>query len=515
VVQQCDQHLRLHSLPYLSFYNQKTGIGGGYGSAKASTALWKALRDLKNPKLSEAADLETILRDGTWDQFGMTQDEAEFLFDQTEQGTLQAAQFNALVGTARGKVFSNKAQAAVRLWMGMFSYTEQLNRRATSLAAYRLEKERALAQGIPEEQAIAEAIDAARTAVNTAQGEYAMFNRPAMARGNILQYLFVYKQFTILTVELLRNMPLKGQLMMLGFLLLLSGLKGLPFAEDLMDIVDTIAQMLGLKMASIEKELATWIDDVAPGMTPIVMKGVLDRMTGATISTRVGMGDLIPLTGAFRAGASPTQELQDFAGPVFGGISGLVGTSASLTQYGAEVLGLRDDTTSLNGILRNAPVAAVRAIADGFTYWADGRITNARGQVVSADVGTLTILSRMMGFYPAIATEQNDIVRLSKYVAEYSKAIKADYVQAYVKAQLDGNTERMAQIRADVAAWNESAKGTGLEVTQFVRSANRAANEAQRPTVLRYLKSAPKNVRPETLEMLELNGIDPQELRQP
>ena len=507
--------LPTHSLPYLSFYSQKTGLGGGYGPSKAATELWRALRDMKNPRLSEAGDLDEILRDGTWDQYGMTQDEAEFLFQQTEAGTLQAAQFNALVGTARGKVFSNKAQAAVKMWMAMFSYTEQLNRRATALAAYRLEKERALAQGIPEEQAIAEAIEAARTAVNTAQGEYAMFNRPAMARGNILQYLFVYKQFTILTVELLKSMPVQGQLMMLGFLLLLSGLKGLPFAEDLMDIVDTLAQMLGLKMASVEKELATWIDAVAPGMTPFVMKGVLDRMTGATISTRVGMGDLIPLTGAFRAGASPAQELQDFAGPVFGGISGLVGTAASLTQYGGEVLGLRDDTTSLTGILRNAPVAAVRAIADGFVYWSDGRITNAKGQVVTPDVGALTVITRMMGFYPAIASEQNDIVRLSKYTAEYAKAIKADYVQAYVKARLDGNTERMAQIQADVAAWNESAKGTGLEIAQFVRSANRAANEAERPTVLRYLKSAPKNVRPETLEMLRLNGIDPAELTQP
>lgn len=507
--------LPTHSLPYLAFYSQKTGMGGGYGNSKAATALWKALRDTKNPKLAEAADFETIMREGTWDKYGLTQDEAAFLFEQTEQGTLQAAQFNALVGTARGKVFSNKAQAAVKLWMGMFSYTEQLNRRATALAAYRLEKERVLAQGLPEEQAIAEAIEAARTAVNTAQGEYAMFNRPAMARGNIFQYLFVYKQFTILTVELLRNMPLKGQLMMLGFLLLLSGLKGLPFAEDLMDVVDTVAQKLGLKMGSIEKELSEWIDAVAPGATPYVMRGWIDRATGATISTRVGMGDLLPLTGAFRAGASPAQELQDFAGPVFGGISGLIGTSANLARYGAETIGLADDTTSLTSIMRNSPVAAMRAISDGLVYWADGRITNAKGQVVTQDVGVLTILSRMMGFYPAIATEQNDIVRLSKYTAEYAKAIKSTYVQAYVKASLDNDSERMAQIRADVGAWNESAEGTGLEISQFTRSANRAANEAGRPTVLRYMKSAPRNVRPETLELLQLNGIDPQELTQP
>jgi len=504
-----------HSLPYLASYNPTRGFGGGYGMVKSGNALLKALRDTRSPKLAEAEDFAKIMEEGTWGQYGLTEDEAQFLFEQTEQGTLQAAQFNALVGTARGKVFSNKGQAAVKLWMSMFSYTEQLNRRATALAAYRLEKNRALGQGLSEEQAIEKAVEAARTAVNTAQGEYAMFNRPKMARGPVLQYVFVYKQFTIITVELLRNMPRDGRLMMLGFLLLLSGLKGLPFAEDLLDVVDTLAQMLGLPMASVEKAAAEWIDSVAPGMSPYVLKGVLDKMTGATVSTRVGMGDILPLTGIGRAGASAIQELQDFAGPVAGGMVGLVGTAGSLLQYGAEAIGLRPDTTSFTSILRNAPLAAVRAIADGFVYMDDGRITNAKGQVVTADVGMHTVIARMMGFYPAIATEQNDIVRLSKYVAEYSKAVKADYVQAYVKAKLDGDAARMAEIQADVAAWNENARGTGLEITQFVRSANRAAIEAERPTALRYLKSAPKNVRPETLELLRLNGIDPQELTQP
>ncbi len=334
---------------------------------------------MKNRNLSEAAFLNDILREGTYDRYNLTEDEAQFLFQQTEEGTLQAAQFNALVGTARGKVFNNKAQAAIKLWMEMFSYTEQFNRRVTALAAYRLEKERALAQGLTEEQAIRAATEAARTAVNTAQGEYAMFNRPEMARGNVLQYVFMYKQFVIVTVQLMRSLPVKGQLMMLGFLLLTSGLKGLPFAEDIFDIVDTIAQKLGLKMASVEKEITEWVDSVAPGMTPYLMRGVLDRMTGATMSTRLGMGDLVPLTGAFRAGADPAREVSDFAGPVFSGISGLVGMAGSLGKYGAEVIGLRDDVTTINGILRDSPVAALRAMGDSYAYLNSGMITNAQG----------------------------------------------------------------------------------------------------------------------------------------
>lgn len=497
-----------HSMPYLSYYNTKRGFGGGYGESKAAAALWKAAADVKNPDLSDAGFLNDMLQQGTYDRFGLTEDEAAFLFDQTEQGTLQAAQFNALVGTARGKVFNNKAQAAIKAWMSLFSYTEQMNRRTTALAAYRLEKERALAQGIPLEQAIVEAAEAARTAVNTSQGEYAMFNRPEMARGNVLQYIFMYKQFVIITVQLLRALPVKGQLLMLGFLLLTSGLKGLPFAEDIFDIVDTISQKLGLKMASVEKEIAEWVDSVAPGMTPYVMRGLMDRMTGATMSTRLGMGDLVPLSGAFRAGADPAREAADFAGPVFAGITGLVGMAGNLAKYGAEVTGLRDDTTSFNTILRESPIAAMRAIGDAYAFTSSGQITNMRGQVVSKEAPVHVILARVLGFYPAIATEQNDIVRLSKYVTEYNKAIKAEYVGAYVKAKMAGDTERMQQITDDVRQWNEDAKGTGLEISTFVKSANRAAREAERPTVERYLKSAPKGMRPETMELLRIHGLE-------
>lgn len=500
--------LATHSLPYLSYYNSARGFGGGYGESKVAAALFRAARDVKNRNLSEAAYLNDIV-EGRIDpaQFNLTADEAEFLFRQTEEGTLQAAQFNALVGTARGKVFNNKAQAAIKLWMEMFSYTEQFNRRVTALAAYRLEKERALAQGLSEDRAINAATEAARVAVNTAQGEYAMFNRPEMARGNVLQYVFMYKQFVIVTVQLMRSLPVKGQLMMLGFLLLSSGLKGLPFAEDIFDIVDTIAQKLGLKMASVEKEITEWIDSVAPGMTPFLMRGVLDRVTGATMSTRLGMGDLVPLTGAFRAGADPAREVSDFAGPVFSGISGLVGMAGSLARYGAEVVGLRDDLTTINGILRDSPIAALRAMGDSYAYLNSGMITNTQGQVVSKEAPYHVIFARLMGFYPAIASEQNDIVRLSKHVADYAKAIKAEYVSAYVKATLEGDRERANQVASAVRDWNEGAEGTGLTIRTFEKDAARAAIDAGRPTAIRYLRSAPKQMRPETIELLQAYGL--------
>lgn len=501
-----------HSLPYLSFYNSAQGYGGGYGSSKAGAALFNAAKDIGNPNMADDKFLAEMVRNGTHAEYGLTANEAMFLLNATEQGILQAAQFNALIGTARGKVGDNRTQKAIQIWMSMFSYTEQMNRRTTALAAYRLERDRALAEGKSELEAAFAAEEAARKAVNYSQGEYAMFNRPEMARGNFMQYVFMYKQFAIITVQLLKAMPLQGRMLMLGLLFLSAGIRGLPFAEDIMDLLDTLLQKLGLKVASVEKAAIDAIEAIAPGVSPYVMNGLINKTVGATVSTRLGMGDLVPLTGAFRAGASPIRELENFAGPVWGALAGLTGTAASLTRYGAETIGIKDDTTSMVSILRDAPLAAVRSVGDAYAYTTDGMITNRKGQVVSSDVTPMLIATRLLGFYPNVATEQNDIVRLSKQVAEYAKEVKAGYVQAYVKASLADDAARMREIEGYVEEWNIDAEGTGLEISNFGASARRAAREAAKPTVVRYLKSAPKNVKPETVQLLEAAGYDVAEL---
>jgi hypothetical protein len=220
------------------------------------------------------------------------------------------------------------------------------------------------------------------------------------------------------------------------------------------------------------------------------------------------MGDLLPLTGVFKAGADPAREAEQFIGPVFSGLTGLIATAGAMGSYGAEAIGLKDDVTSGLGILRNSPSSALRAVGDGISYLADGRITNMQGKVIANNAPAHVIIARFLGFYPAIATQQNDIVRLQKQTAEYAKAIKADYVNAYVQAKLDGDTARMNQVKGYVEGWNKDAEGTGLEITKFGMSAERAAREAKRPTALRYIKSAPKGIRPETRELLTIYGLD-------
>lgn len=501
-----------HSWTYMSSYNHARGFGLGFGVGKSGTALWQAMRDVKNASFAESAFIEKILADNSYGKYNLTKDETEFLLDQTLKGTLQAAQFNALLGTARGRVNDNRMAAGIKAWMYMFSYTEQLNRRTTALAVYRLEKARALASGYTEQEAKASALKNAQKAVNTSQGEYAMYNRPEMARGNVMQYLFMYKQFAIISVQLLKGLSPGGRAAFIAMLIIMSGIKGIPFADDLMDLADTLMQKFGIKRASVEKSLIELFDTVAPGSSPVVMRGLFDTLTGATFSTRLGSGDLIPLTGAFKGGADPMRELQNFAGPVVGAITGVFGMGASMIRYGGEAVGILPDVTSINGILRESPIALARSLGDSWTYYQDGSISTPQGKIVSNNVSPTLILSRALGFYPAIATKENDIVRIGKAVSGYQTDVRMAFTTAYVKAALSNDTERMQEIAAQVNEWNQDSVGTGLDIRNFGRNANRAVMEARRPTAIRYLKTAPRNVRPEIRELMDIYGITDEDL---
>ncbi len=522
-----------HTIPYLGSYNPNRGYGGGFGFAKSAGAMSRAAYNAGNGKL---ADYDYMVRvanptgdptlqaeaDRLQQQHGLSPDEAAAMLDATGAGVLQAAQFNALVGTSRGGRSSNNFNGLIKTWMIAFSYTEQLNRRSTFLASYRLERERILADSrygtnidnLPVEdraEVQLQAQEFATKSVNTSQGEYAMYNRPEMARGNVAQYIFMYKQFVIISVQLMKGMDKKGRLAMLTMLFLMSGMKGLPFADDIMDLIDTLAQKFGIKMKSVEEETARLVDAFIPGASPIFMRGVLDKYTGATISTRLGFGDLIPLSGAFKAKSHAGEywrEAENFFGPVFSGMTGLFGTGAQLLRYGAETVGLKDDTTRFTDILRDVPSSAVRGLVDGMTYLHDGKITRADGTVLDNEVGVVTSVARMMGFYPYQVMVQNDIIRMTKQSQAYVQDMKAHYRQAYIKAKMEGDRGEVRRILNFVKEWNRENKGTEFYFKDFVASSNKSLKSAKKNSINRYKKFAPKTLRPTVDELLDIYGVE-------
>jgi hypothetical protein len=333
-----------------------------------------------------------------------------------------------------------------------------------------------------------------------------------MARGNFAQYIFMYKQFVIISVQLMKGLPRGGRIYMLGMLLLLSGMKGLPFADDIFDLVETLAQKFGIKMSTIEVEMSKLADAVVPGSAPFVMRGILDPVLGATFSTRLGFGDLIPLTGFFKAknnSGEYWQEAKNFAGPVYSGIEGLFGTGSQLVRYGAEAVGLKDDTTRFTDILRDSPSAAVRGVFDAFSYMDDGRITRTDGTVLTKDVGGWTTFWRMLGFYPYSVSLQNEAIRAGRQQQAYVKSLKSHYIQAYTKARLDNDRAEMKRILDFVKEHNKDVgPKSEFYFRNFLGSANRSFKSANMNALDRFRKFAPKTQRQTIDELSNLWGIE-------
>lgn len=505
--------LATNVLPSFSGYNQKNAFGGGFGWSMSSVEVTRALNITKGFGQSEIKFWDDLLANpDKLKASGFTETEARFMQKEIGGGTMQAALTNSLLGSARGKFRSGATKAAAETWMSLFNYTEQHSRRATGLAAFRMAYARALVEGKDAATAFEIADKFAVDMIDNTLGEYGMYNRPAMFRGDVRQFMFMFKMFPVNSIQMLAALPRKEQLLALGILALFSGLKGLPFAEDLMDLLDAIAQGLGLGpnrvwRGSAEKSLAEALDAIAPGMTPILMRGLLNTITPANVADRVSLSNIIPGTGITLAGADVGRDLIEIAGPVASFLQGAVAMGANTVRYVGGKTGVLDDTTSFNKIARESPIAMLRAVGDMMAYNNAGAIVSQKGFVVSEDLHLGTMLTRALGFYPASAVAENDVVRLSKRIGDYQKDVAATYRGLYITAKIGKDDERAAEVMQMVRDWNEAATGSGLEIRNFQQSANRALREARRTATERFLRTQPRAMRPETERTLEMYGI--------
>jgi hypothetical protein len=156
--------------------------------------------------------------------------------------------------------------------------------------------------------------------------------------------------------------------------------------------------------------------------------------------------------------------------------------------------------------LRDNPITAARLFGDALAYSQSGAVVDRRGYVVSGDANAATIITRLLGFYPAAAANQYSIIRISKRITDYQKEVTAGFRQGWIKAKIENDPERARAIEEAVREWNSAAKGTGLEVKNFVQNSNKALREARRPAKERLLRSAPKAAREDLESVADLLG---------
>ena len=486
-------------MPYMMSHNSRNGFGGGFGTGAVVSEYHRALTQVGAPgiaisKYNSAEYYEGLVNNPTeLAASGLTRDEAMFLSLEIREGKLIPAQANALLGTARAGISNPLVLRGIDVFMAPFNRTEQASRRAAGLAAFRL----ALRRNNGDVDA---ARDFAIQSLDLTLGEYSVLNRPPAWRDGIQSFLYMYKVYPTTTIQLFRRLDKKGQMIMLGSLWLVAGVAGFPFAEDIEDLVDTISQMLGLQMGSVRAEFAKTIDSVAPGLSPAILKGFINGYLGvpADVAGRFSQGDFLPGTGILLAGATVEQEFKDIAGP-------MPSMAIGLATFARDLIATPfSERQTFADTLRGAPITAFRMASDAYTYWDNGAVVDKRGYVITPDMNAGTIITRLLGFYPEAAAKEYEAIRVAKRVGNYQKDVVASYRYAWVKAMQTGNRAYARDIEQSVAEWNKGAKGTSLEIKDFVRNSQRALKEARLSATQRTLRSTSTAGREDTARIMDL-----------
>lgn len=371
-----------------------------------------------------------------------------------------------------------RINAFLTLWGSMFSLAEGFNRKLTFIAAYKV------AQANGEKNAYQFAV----RAVNETQGIYNKVNRPNWARGPVGRTVLTFKQFSIMYVELLSRMVKKGgpegkraALIMLAVLMLASGEEGLPFAQDLDDLIDTVGQMFGLDTNMKRWKRRHAHEIIGKELGDLFMYGISSHLP-LDFAGRLGMGNLIPGTALLKPSAEGGRGRE--VAEVFGPAAGL------LTQIGDAY-----DAASEGNVgkaAQNLSPTAIKNLAAGLEMAKKGQATDAKGRKVTETTGTDAYF-KAIGFNPTVVAQEHRKTMPVQQDIALQKKTEASIVDLWAQALAEGDNKAAEKQQQRLTEWNRVNPDTPIKITsdQIRNKARQLATEKD----ARLLKQAPREMR--------------------
>ena len=434
------------TFPYLSQF------GGGQAAAEITKAIPYAMgkREIADRDLRDA--LKRASQDGIVDA-----QEIFHLYSMGAQSTSDAlaSALSRIPGAGKlvkegGARARASLDAFLTLWGSMFSLAERFNRKLTFIAAWNM----AVANGTRDPYAFAV------LAVNETQGIYNKVNRPNWGRNSVGRTILTFKQFSIMYLEMLTRMWKHGgpegkraTIMMLAILMLVSGEEGLPFVDDLDDLIDTIGQRLfgsDTNMKRFKRSAAHEL--LGKEMGDLLLYGISSKLP-LDISGRLGLGNLIPGTGMLKPSdtAQRTREVAEVFGPAAGVVAQVVDAFDAMENNGV-----------LGGAKAMAP-KAVRDLAAGLEMASKGYSTDMMGRKVT-DTTLLDAGLKSIGFNP---TRVANVHRKSMPVQQdigLQKKREAAIVDAWARAIIDGDDAKVNEAIAKLETWNTRNPNTPIVI---------------------------------------------------
>lgn len=364
------------------------------------------------------------------------------------------------------KGVSNKTRQAVELAGSMFSGAERANRIVSFIAAYRLAKNQKVMEKAgkilgdnPLWQAEAKDFTPeafARWVIDETHFRMGKINRPRFFRGPGAA-LLQFKSFTVNMLELqyrlaVKNGPegKKALAYLIGGMVATAGVWGIPFGEDLREIIEALYAWATEKDLDLERELREVIYATTGSalLAEGVNRGAL-RSTGVDMSRRLGMGGILP-----------TDTIKSFAGGEARGANDIFGIPWDLTLgRGGQAAEYwkRDQTALALGevmptFIRN-PIHAYSWATDGIRSQTTGRVFMTADQLNGLDIALKAI-----GFTPTKVTRAREKHWTQYRIGQAVRDLQANYYTKLAMAIADGDRDRVAELRAEIAEHNRSAE---------------------------------------------------------
>ncbi len=433
----------------------------------AVAALTKAMRDV---------------RFGNRGQPNLTKFENEMLTRAIEEGFIDESQVTELAGMGESHVLARiMPTSAVGRGINKLSYAagflfhqaELYNRRVTFLAGLRM----ALKNSNNPEYAFQEA----KRAVQTAQFEYAKWNRPEFMRGN-KSVIFLFWQFMQHAAFLAAGGEGAGTAMRMLFMLLMAGgLQGLPFAENILDLIDFSStktrKMLGMKDPKVEtrillRELIQEFDDNPDkymhgfgrylGLGPLHIFAALGiPVPQADVTASLSMGRVIP---GLEDMLAPTRDPEKrFA--------------RTIVEMGGPVMGMgwnfyrwatTDEPNAWKAAERTLP-AALKNVSKAIRLQTYGREINRSGATIAEfEPGSAEqqaeLAALALGFAPTRLNQKYELLAAQEEARRYWLTNRARLLEHYSYAVIVNDREGIADAKKAIRDFNRTAPVPQLRI---------------------------------------------------
>ena len=492
-------------------------LASKYGDVRSSGAILNAMqlvtRSIRNgevmpPELRQ--QLERAVREGFVDESRATE-----LAGLAEQSVLQ----RIIPESQTGRAISTASYYGA--WL--FQKAERWNREVTFIAAYNLARE----NGVASKE---EAFLAGRDAVQTAMFEYAKWNRPAFMRGKKSVFFLFWQYMQGLSFMAFGGAGSGAAMRLWMMLLLAGGLQGLPFAENILDLLDFVGtktkELTGMKDPRVDlrndlRELANEISDRPDlimhglsryyGLGPLHLLNMFEiPVPNVDISGSISAGRVLPgvedLTSVER---DPSAKLGRVMADVFGPVAAIP------YQIWRAALDTNPDTwkvweRTFPSAIKNASMAARRG-------WEGEEKFRGGGVVAQFDAHDpeqrAELLAQFFGFATTRINQRYESDFAIENMKQYWTIRRAMVMENVAYARMGGDPEGIKDAMDAMHRYNESTPDGALRinVTQLLRSLKqrfRRASLRERgiPSELlfRRISLAMRELYPETEVEIEL-----------